>query len=104
MWMPPFYTQAFEAGNKEADLLLTPNPYGFDLFSSHLVSSSAPAPVPTPAQDTHQTTNQDGNLDLEQLPAITQPAPSTTNQAPAPLAQQQLPDLTHSASQLTICQ
>ncbi|KAJ9055458.1 hypothetical protein DSO57_1003955 [Entomophthora muscae] len=44
----PVYTQAFEAGNKEADLYLTPDPYGFDLFSSHTVSSSAPAPVPTP--------------------------------------------------------
>ncbi|KAJ9085821.1 hypothetical protein DSO57_1010161 [Entomophthora muscae] len=83
----PVYTQAFEAGNKEADLLLTPNPYGFDLFSNHLVSSSSPAPVPTPAQAAHQPTNQDGNLDLEQLPATSQPAPPTANQASAPLAQ-----------------
>ncbi|KAJ9064887.1 hypothetical protein DSO57_1025610 [Entomophthora muscae] len=73
----PVYTQAFEAGNKEADLLLTPVPYGFDLFESHLVSSSAPvpAPVPTPTQAAHPPTNQDGNLDLEQLPAASQPAP-----------------------------
>ncbi|KAJ9077020.1 hypothetical protein DSO57_1020647 [Entomophthora muscae] len=28
----PVYIQAFEAGNKEADLLLSPDPYGFDLF------------------------------------------------------------------------
>ncbi|KAJ9051539.1 hypothetical protein DSO57_1003888 [Entomophthora muscae] len=53
----------------------TPNPYGFDLFESHLVSSSAPAPVSTPTQAACQPTNQDGNLDLEQLPATTQPAP-----------------------------
>ncbi|KAJ9060405.1 hypothetical protein DSO57_1031234 [Entomophthora muscae] len=46
----PVYTQAFEVGNKEADLLLNPNPYGFDLFESHLASSSALAPTPTPAQ------------------------------------------------------
>ncbi|KAJ9063632.1 hypothetical protein DSO57_1038837 [Entomophthora muscae] len=32
----PVYTQGFEAGNKEADLLLSPNPYDFDLFKSHL--------------------------------------------------------------------
>ncbi|KAJ9050979.1 hypothetical protein DSO57_1009063 [Entomophthora muscae] len=82
----PVYTQAFEAGNKEDDLYLTPNPYGFDLFSSHIVSSSAPAPVPTPSQAAHQPTNQDGNLDLEQLPATTQPPP-TANQASAPVAQ-----------------
>ncbi|KAJ9064549.1 hypothetical protein DSO57_1029478 [Entomophthora muscae] len=29
----PVYTQDFEASNKEADLYLTPDPYGFDLFS-----------------------------------------------------------------------
>ncbi|KAJ9064859.1 hypothetical protein DSO57_1025797 [Entomophthora muscae] len=67
------YTQAFEAGNEEADLLLSPNPYGFDFFESHFASSSAPAPVPTPAQAVHQPTNQDGNLDLEQLSATRQP-------------------------------
>ncbi|KAJ9064052.1 hypothetical protein DSO57_1034500 [Entomophthora muscae] len=82
----PVYTQAFEAGNKEADLLLTPDPYGFDLFSSHLVSNSAPAPLSTHAQASHQQTNQDDNLDLEQLPATSQPAPPT-NQASAPAAQ-----------------
>ncbi|KAJ9083342.1 hypothetical protein DSO57_1035608 [Entomophthora muscae] len=46
----PVYTQAFEAGNKKADLYLTTNPYGFDLFESHLVSSSASSPTPTPCQ------------------------------------------------------
>ncbi|KAJ9062970.1 hypothetical protein DSO57_1004915 [Entomophthora muscae] len=71
----PVYTQAFEASNKEADLLLSPNSYGFDLFSSHLVSSSAPAPVPTPTQAVCQPINKDGNLNLEQLPATDQPAP-----------------------------
>ncbi|KAJ9073317.1 hypothetical protein DSO57_1017877 [Entomophthora muscae] len=42
------YTQVFDADNKEANLYLTPNLYGFDLFESHLVSSSSP--LPTPAQ------------------------------------------------------
>ncbi|KAJ9080271.1 hypothetical protein DSO57_1026696 [Entomophthora muscae] len=37
----PVYTQAFEAGNKEANLYLTPDPYGFDLFSSHIVVETA---------------------------------------------------------------
>ncbi|KAJ9084646.1 hypothetical protein DSO57_1022133 [Entomophthora muscae] len=83
----PIYTQAFEAGNKEADLYLTTNPYGFDLFSGHIVSSSAPAPIPTPAQAACQPTNQDGNLDLEHLPTASQPAPHTANQALAPPAQ-----------------
>ncbi|KAJ9088611.1 hypothetical protein DSO57_1021376 [Entomophthora muscae] len=32
----PVYSQAFDEGNKEEDLFLTPNPYGFDLFNSHL--------------------------------------------------------------------
>ncbi|KAJ9060714.1 hypothetical protein DSO57_1028008 [Entomophthora muscae] len=59
----PVYTQAFEVGNEEADLYLTPSPYGFDLFSSHLASSSALALTPTPAQAAHQPANQDGNLD-----------------------------------------
>ncbi|KAJ9081935.1 hypothetical protein DSO57_1009639 [Entomophthora muscae] len=71
----PVYTQAFEAGNKEADLLPSPDPYGFDFFESHLASSSALAPTPTPAQAAHQPTNQDGNLNPEQLPATSQPAP-----------------------------
>ncbi|KAJ9070397.1 hypothetical protein DSO57_1008438 [Entomophthora muscae] len=71
----PVYTQAFEAGNKEADLYLTPDPYGFDLFNSHFASSSSPNPVPTPAQASCQPTNQDDNLDLELLPATSQPAP-----------------------------
>ncbi|KAJ9061446.1 hypothetical protein DSO57_1020659 [Entomophthora muscae] len=34
------YTHAFEAGNKEANLYLTPDPYGFDLFSSHVVNAT----------------------------------------------------------------
>ncbi|KAJ9089021.1 hypothetical protein DSO57_1017126 [Entomophthora muscae] len=70
----PVYTQAFEAGNKEADLYLTTNQFGFDLFSSHLVSSSTPAPFPTPIQGAKQPANQNGNPGLEQL--------STTNLLP----------------------
>ncbi|KAJ9058732.1 hypothetical protein DSO57_1009326 [Entomophthora muscae] len=35
----PVYTQAFEAGNKEANLYLTPDLYGFDLFSSHAANA-----------------------------------------------------------------
>ncbi|KAJ9085653.1 hypothetical protein DSO57_1011802 [Entomophthora muscae] len=75
------YTQAFEEVNKEADLYLylTPNPYGFDLFNSHFAPSATPAPVPTPAQAACQPTNQDDNLDLEQLPAISQPVPHVRN-------------------------
>ncbi|KAJ9088485.1 hypothetical protein DSO57_1022596 [Entomophthora muscae] len=86
----PIYTQAFEAGNKEADLYLIPDPYGFDLFNSHLVSSSSPAPVPTLAQTACQPTNQDGNPDLEHLPANSQPAPLSqsgfSSHSPAPQA------------------
>ncbi|KAJ9072463.1 hypothetical protein DSO57_1027278 [Entomophthora muscae] len=70
----PVYTQAFEAGNKKADLYLIPDPYGFELFNSHFVSSSALAPIPTPTQAASQPTNQDGNLDSEQLLATSQPA------------------------------
>ncbi|KAJ9067236.1 hypothetical protein DSO57_1001349 [Entomophthora muscae] len=71
----PVYTQAFDAGNKEADLYLTSNPYGFDLFNSHLASSSVPAPLPTPSQATNQPVNQNDNPDLKQIHAISQPAP-----------------------------
>ncbi|KAJ9057719.1 hypothetical protein DSO57_1019936 [Entomophthora muscae] len=39
---PPVYTQILDVGNREADLYLTPNPYRFYLFESHLVSSSSP--------------------------------------------------------------
>ncbi|KAJ9080207.1 hypothetical protein DSO57_1027482 [Entomophthora muscae] len=59
----PVYTQVFDVDNKEADLYLTPNPYGFDLFESHLVSNSAP----TPAQAANQPANQNRNPDLEQI-------------------------------------
>ncbi|KAJ9049539.1 hypothetical protein DSO57_1023451 [Entomophthora muscae] len=38
----PFYTQAFEAGNKEANLYLTLNPYGFDLFNIVRIDNSLP--------------------------------------------------------------
>ncbi|KAJ9073677.1 hypothetical protein DSO57_1013707 [Entomophthora muscae] len=34
-----------------------------------------PSPITTPAQAAHQPTNQYDNLDLEQLPAKSQPAP-----------------------------
>ncbi|KAJ9061962.1 hypothetical protein DSO57_1015604 [Entomophthora muscae] len=71
-------------GNKEADLYLTPDPYVFDLFSSHLASSSAPVPFPDPIQGTNFQANQYSNLGLEQLPANSQLSPPTANQATAP--------------------
>ncbi|KAJ9087351.1 hypothetical protein DSO57_1034248 [Entomophthora muscae] len=52
----PVYTQIFDVGNKEADLYLTSNPYGFEFFSSHLVSSSAPALFPDPTPGANQPT------------------------------------------------
>ncbi|KAJ9089681.1 hypothetical protein DSO57_1010178 [Entomophthora muscae] len=55
-------------------ITLTPDPYGFDLFNSHMVSSSAPDPIPIPTQAASQSTNKDDKLDLEQLPATGQPA------------------------------
>ncbi|KAJ9049851.1 hypothetical protein DSO57_1020269 [Entomophthora muscae] len=47
------YTQAFEAGNKEADLYLTPDPNGFDLFNSHFAPSATPTPVQQLPELTH---------------------------------------------------
>ncbi|KAJ9082978.1 hypothetical protein DSO57_1039304 [Entomophthora muscae] len=63
----PVYIQSFDAGNKEADLYSTPNPnpYGFDLFNSHLVSSSSPAPLPTPAQTSNQPVGAQSALDSQ---------------------------------------
>ncbi|KAJ9052300.1 hypothetical protein DSO57_1035638 [Entomophthora muscae] len=56
---------------------------------STFMSSSAPAPVPNPAQAAHQPTNQDGNLDSEQLSATTQPAPYSQSgfSSPGPVPQ-----------------
>ncbi|KAJ9076905.1 hypothetical protein DSO57_1021879 [Entomophthora muscae] len=80
------YTQVFDVGNKKAELYLTADPYEFDLFESHLASSSAPVFLPTPAHASNQPANQNGNPGLKQLPTNTQPAPSA-NQALAPGAQ-----------------
>ncbi|KAJ9082275.1 hypothetical protein DSO57_1006060 [Entomophthora muscae] len=71
----PVYIQVFDADNKEADLYLTPSPYGFDLFESHLVSCSAPAPLPIPTQAANQLDNQNDNPALEQLSASSHPPP-----------------------------
>ncbi|KAJ9076804.1 hypothetical protein DSO57_1022752 [Entomophthora muscae] len=63
----PVYSQAFDAGNKEADLYLTHDPYGFDLFNSHFMSSSAPTSLPTPAKAANQPTNQNGSVRAQGL-------------------------------------
>ncbi|KAJ9069291.1 hypothetical protein DSO57_1019972 [Entomophthora muscae] len=59
----------------------------FDLFESHLESSSVPASLPTPAQAANQPANQNDNPGLEQLPTNTQRAPPSANQASAPVTQ-----------------
>ncbi|KAJ9077723.1 hypothetical protein DSO57_1013988 [Entomophthora muscae] len=81
----PVYTQAFEAGSEEADLYLTPNPYGFDLFSSHVVSSSAPAPIPTPTQASCQPIRMATSIQNRFLPPSN--LPPTANQASASVSQ-----------------
>ncbi|KAJ9050884.1 hypothetical protein DSO57_1009994 [Entomophthora muscae] len=79
-------TQIF-VGNKEANLYLTPDPYRADLVDTHQEPGSVHAPFPDPSQVTNQQSNQIDESGLEQLPSNNQLAPTSANQALAPMAQ-----------------